>query len=194
MGEQEKEVRLEGVVRASSYVPGAQGKQFLGVTVVCTDGREWVIDYDEQSPFHAFADRKVVVFGHPYDPGQGQQIGGENLGHFRVSTMRIVELMPGAELVEVGPGQVLRGRFQRVTSDIGKSALSFVTEKGDAFWVANDPAGVGFGGSVEVWAYPVQPPPSISRPPGQYLWIICPCSAADIWKWRGRRSLTTTST
>ena len=193
MDEQEKELRLEGIVHASHYVPGAQGKQFLGVTIVCTDGKDWVIDYDEQSPFHVFADRQVVVFGQPYNSGQGQQLGGQSLGHFRVSTMRLVEVTPDAELVEVGPGQELRGRFQHVTSGIGESTLSFVTEKGDAFWVANDPAGVTVDGVVDVWAYPVQTSPSISRPPGQYLWIICPCSAADLWKWWGRRSLTTTN-
>lgn len=184
MSEQEKKLRLEGIVRSSRYVPGAQGKQFLGVTIVCTDGKEWVIDYDEQSPFHAFADRKVVVFGQPYDPGQGQQLGGVDLGHLRVSTMRLAEVTLDAELVEIGPRQELRGQFRHVTSGIGESTLSFVTEKGDVFWVANNPAGVTVGSSVEVWAYRVQPSPSISRPPGRYLWVICACSAADLWKWR----------
>jgi hypothetical protein len=30
MSEQEEEVRFEGIVHASRYVPGAHGKQFLG--------------------------------------------------------------------------------------------------------------------------------------------------------------------
>jgi hypothetical protein len=192
MGEQEKEVRLEGIVRASRYVPGARGKQFLGVTIVCTDGKEWVVDYDEQSPFHAFADRNVVVSGHPYDPGRGQQLigggGGQSLGHFRVLTMRLLEVTPDAELVEIGPGQHLRGRFQRGTSDIGESKLSFITENGNSFLVANDPAGAAIGHNVDVLAYAVEPSPSRPRPPGQYLWVIRPCSAADIRKWRERRS------
>ncbi len=92
MSEQdETEVRLEGIVHASDYEPGGQGKQFLGAIIECADGKEWVIDYDEQSPFHAFADRHVVVSGRPYTP-EGQCIGGGQIvGHFRVSTLRLVE-------------------------------------------------------------------------------------------------------
>ena len=69
MSEQEKELRFEGIVRACRYIPGGQGKQFLGAIIECGAGKEWVIDYDEQSPFHAFADRQVVVSGEPYEPG-----------------------------------------------------------------------------------------------------------------------------
>ena len=54
---------LEGVVRAFRYSPEAPGKQFLGAILECDDGREWVISYDEQSPFHAFAGRRVRVCG-----------------------------------------------------------------------------------------------------------------------------------
>ena len=98
--------------------------------------------------------------------------------------MRLAEVTPDAELVEVGRGHHLCGRFERGTSDTGQSMLSFVTEKGDTFLVANDPAGATIGRSVKVWAYAVQPSPSIPRLPGRYLWIICPCSAADLWEWR----------
>jgi hypothetical protein len=191
VSDQEKKVRLEGIVHASRYDPNAPGKQFLGATIECSDAKVWVIDYEEQSPFHAFAGRQVVVSGEPYKP-EGQYLigcgGGKTLGHFRVSTMRPVEVTGDAELLEVGAGFDLRGRFERGTGDTGKSMLSFVTEKGDAFVVANDPAGVSVGPSVKVWAHPVQPSPSIQKPPGPYLWIICPYSAADLWEWRGRRS------
>lgn len=180
---------MEGIVHASRYDPSDQGKQFLGAAIECSDGEVWVIDYDEQSPFHAFAGRRVLVSGEPYKPGPGQYLfrwQGKALGHFRVSTMRLVEVAPDAKLVEVGAGQPLCGRFEGGASDVGESALSFVTEKGDAFLVANDPAGATVGRSVEVWAYPVQP--SIPRLPEKYLWIICPRSAADDWAWRRRHS------
>src|SRR5262245_4085276 len=95
--------------------------------------------------------------------------------------------MPDGEIVEVGRGHRLRGRLQRGTSDTGKSMLFFVTENGDTFLVANDPAGATVGRSVEVWAYPVKQSSSMQEPRGQYLWIICPYSAADLWEWRGRR-------
>jgi len=187
------EVRLEGIVHACRYDPGAEGKQFLGAaieSIESSDGRVWVIDYDEQSPFHAFDGRQVVVSGEPYKP-DGQLLAGwsgKQPGHFRVSTLRLAEVAPDAELVEVGPGRYLHGRLERGTSDTTESMLSFVTEKGDVFLVANDPAGAVVGRSVEVWAYAVQPAPSVQTSPGQSLWIICPCSAADIWAWRGRHS------
>ncbi len=189
MSEQgETEFRLEGIVRASRYQPALEGKQFLGTIIECADGSEWVIDYDEQSPFHTFADRRVVVSGRPYTP-EGQRIGGERIaGHFRVSTVRLVEVTPDAEFVEVGPAGPLSGRFERSTSDTGKTTLSFVSANGDTFLVANDPAGAVYGRSVDVLAYPVVPSPSGPNPHAQYLWIICPCSPADLWKWRKQRS------
>ncbi|NUQ61375.1 MAG: hypothetical protein HUU20_02735 [Pirellulales bacterium] len=183
------EIQLEGVIRASRFDPRAQGKQFLGAAIGCSDGSVWVIDDSEQSPFHAFAARQVVVSGEPCNP-PGQHLigwpGAKQPGHFRVSTMRPVEVAPDLELVEVGSGRSVRGRFDRGTSDSGESILSFVSESGDAFLVVNDPAGATVGRGVEVWAYPVQP--SVQRPGGQYLWIIPPCSAADLWEWRRRRS------
>ena len=186
------ETRLEGIVHASRYDSSARGKQFLGTGIESSDGKVWVIDYDEQSPFHAFAGRRVVVFGEPYEPEPEDQhlVGwgeGKQLGHFHVSTLRPVEVMPDGELVEVGPGHRLSGRLQRGTSDTGEPMLFFVTENGDSFLVANDPAGAKVGRSVEVWAYPVKRRSSMPETRGQYLWIISPYSAADPWEWRGRR-------
>ena len=195
MSAREEELRLEGIVHAYRYSSGVRGKPFLGSILECSDGMEWVLDYDEQSPFHSFADRQVVVSGKPYEPEQSAQVivgsGGQKHGHFLVSTMRLVEVTPDAELVEVGPRQDLCGQFELGASDTGESALSFVTEQGDAFLVANDPAGASVGRRTEVRAYPVQRSPSIPGHPAQYLWIICPYSAADLWEWRGRRSMTT---
>jgi len=191
MSDQGKKIRLEGIVRASRYDPIDQGKQFLGATIECSDATVWVIDYEEQSPFHVFTDRQVVATGEPYEP-EGQYLidwgEGKTLGHFRVSSMRPVEVASDAELLEVGAGYGLRGRFERSAGYPGESVLSFVTDSGDVFVAANDPAGVSVGPSVEVWAYPVQSSPSIQRPQGRCLWIICPYSAADLWAWRRRRS------
>jgi hypothetical protein len=194
MSGQKKEVRLEGIVHASRYDPSAQGKPFLGAAIECSDGMVWVIDYSEQSPFHAFAGRQVVASGEPYRPDhdKGQFLfgwgGGKKLGHFRVSTMRLVEVTLDAEFVEVGAGRQLHGRFERGTNETGDSKLFFVTEEGNAFLVANDPAGTIVGPNVEVWAYPMQSPASIPTPPRRYLWIISPHSAADLWEWRKRNS------
>ena len=102
--------------------------------------------------------------------------------------MRVIEVTPDAQLVEIGARQELFGRFKRGTGAPQESSLSFVTEKGDTFLVFNDPAGVTLGRIVEVWAYPVQPSPSIPRSAEQHLWIICPCSLADLWEWRERQS------
>jgi len=88
MSERENELRIEGVVRASGYTREAPGKQFLGAIIECSAGTDWVIDYDEQSPFHAFADRRVLVSGEPCEP-QGQHLGG--IRYFRVSTMRLLD-------------------------------------------------------------------------------------------------------
>lgn len=182
---------MEGIVDASRYDPDAPGKQFRGAGIKCSDGKVWVIAYEEQSPFHAFAGRHVVVSGEPYRP-EGQALigwdGAKSLGHFRVSSMRPVEVTDDVELREVGAEFDLRGRFWRGTSDTGKSLLRFVTEHGDTFEVANDPAGASVGRSVEVRAYPVQPSPLIQKRTGQYLWIICPYSGSDLAQWRGRRS------
>ena len=183
MREQEKELRLEGIIHAFHYDPNDPGKQFLGAEIECGDGKTWVITYNEQSPYHAFAGRQVVVSGEPYKP-KGQYLLGQE--HFRVSTMQLVEVKPAAEFVEVGARQDLFGRFERGTSETGESTLSFVTEDGAPFLVANDAAGMTVGSRVEVWAYSIQPSPLGLRPPGQYLWIICPHSAADIWEWRKR--------
>jgi hypothetical protein len=96
--------------------------------------------------------------------------------------MRLVEVAPDAELIEVGAQQHLAGRFERGTSDTGDPTLSFVTEKGDTFLVANDSAGMSVGCRVKVRAYPVEPSPSIRRSPEQYLWVIYPCWCADCFE------------
>jgi hypothetical protein len=184
VSEQYKQILVEGVVRASRYRPGDYGKQFLGAHVECADRRRWVIDYDEQSPFHGFADLRVVISGEPYVP-KGQRIIGD---HLRVSSMRLVEVAANAELIEVGPGHHLSGRFNRRKGDAGESMLGFVARSGDAFLVFNDPAGATVGRDVEVEAYCVKLSPAVRKPSGQYLWVICPYSMADLWEWRERRS------
>jgi hypothetical protein len=191
MSDREKKVRLEGTVHAYHYDRNAGGKDFLGAFLECSDGAVWLIDYEEQSPFHAFSGRRVVVAGEPYTPGKGQRLfgwrGGKTTGHFRVSTMRSVEATADLEVVEVGEGFALPGRFERDTSDTGESMLRFVTQNGDVFAVANDPAGASVDRDVEVWAYLVQPSPLLQKSTWQSLWIICPYSMSDLWEWRGRR-------
>jgi hypothetical protein len=168
MSVQEKELRFEGIVRAR------QG--FASYTAIeCTDGTEWVIDYCGWEPYHVFADHRVLVTG---QPGHCRAPGlCRRLGEFRVLTMRLVEVTPDAELIEIGSPQQLSGRFERSTSDSAESTLFFVTEKDDTFLVANDPPGTSVGCYLDVRAYPVQPSPSISRPAEKYLWIYLPTFA-----------------
>jgi hypothetical protein len=188
MSAQGQELRLEGIVHASRPAHRLDGGEFPAI-IECSDGTEWVISYGEQSPFHAFADRKVVASGKPYKPPLAHIIRtprGQKPGYFRVSTMRLVTVTPDAQLVEVEEEQHLSGRFKVGTSDGGKAILSFVTETGTTFLVANEPAGWIAGRDVSVSAYPVQPYPLTPKSPEQYLWIICPYSAQDLWEWRGR--------
>jgi hypothetical protein len=190
MSEHGRELQLEGVVRAYRYTAG-RGKPFLGVKLECSDGKVWIISYDEQSPFHAFADRRVLVSGEQYQPKKGSFIvsldRSRPLGHFRATTMRLVEISSSSELAEVGPSQHLSGRFERRANANG-STLFFVTDRGDTLLVVNDPAGAIVGRHIEVLGYPVQLSPSIPRPPGRWFWIICPCSMEDLWVWRERRA------
>jgi hypothetical protein len=186
MSEQAKQLRIEGIVHGHRG-----GKQSLPgpTTIECSDGKQWVVDYNEQSPFHAFAGRHVLVSGEPYTPTGSHLISRDRerpLGHLKVSTMRLIDMAEDAELVEVGPGQHLTGRFERSTSG-GESTLSFLTEN-DTFRVANDPAGAAVDNSVRVWARPVQLGPSVPAAPERCLWIICPCPMADLWAWNERRS------
>jgi hypothetical protein len=192
MSEQDKNIRLEGVVHASRYGHG-QGKQFLGAAIECSDGTVWVISYDEQSPFHAFAGRQVVVSGEPYEPDPRSQLligwrGGRTLRHCRVSNMKLPDGTPNTELIEVGAGRHISGRFVRGKSGPEKSMMSFVDNEGVTFLVVNDPAGATVGPIVQVRAYPVRPSISIPGASGQYLWIICPHSTAQLWAWRERHS------
>ncbi len=101
MDKSDPEVRVEGIVRAWRYDGAATGKPFA--LIECTDGTEWVITYDEQSPFHAFADCRVVVFGKPFVPKPWSQhlidSDGGALRHFMASTLRLVEPRPDAKIL-----------------------------------------------------------------------------------------------
>ena len=189
MGQQNALQRLEGVVHARHYRVGDHGKQFLGAALECNDGAVWIIDYDEQSPFHNFVGRHVIAYGEPPKPIGIRQVlvgwpGAKALGHFCVSTMRVSDVSADVEFVEIGAGHNLKGRFERATGADDDSKLSFVTADRKAFLVANDPAEVKCGTDVAVWAYPIQAPTARHGLAGPYLWVICPHSAADLWEWR----------
>jgi hypothetical protein len=180
---QQKELRLEGIVHAPGSFSAPGGP--IVASIKSRDGAEWVIDYDEQSPYRAFAGRRVVVAGVPCEPPIQHVIGVR--GHFAVATMRLIEVTPDAWLMEVGEAQHLSGRFDPDTSDARESALTFVTEQGDTFRVANNPAGATAGCTVKALVYPVQPSPCMSASAQQCpLWVICPWSYADLWELRGR--------
>lgn len=86
-----------------------------GVTSIrCSDGALWVIDYDEQSRYQAFAGRQVVASGCSCKPPHCHVIGVT--GHFAVSILRLAEVATDAWLIEVGTKQFLTGYFDSVTS------------------------------------------------------------------------------
>jgi hypothetical protein len=185
-GRLEKEVRLEGIVQSCRYDSSLEGKQIVFVVdIECSDAR-WQITEDMQSPYHVFVERRVMVSGEPYEPESLNRrlwrVGEKPIGYFRVSTMRLVEATPDAWLIEVGAEQQLSGRLERATGDAGESALSFVTDKGDTFLVANDPAGAIVGRRDNVLVYPVLPSPSLPRSSQPHLWVICPHSYKDLWE------------
>jgi hypothetical protein len=186
-----KTTQLQGIVLSQRYNRALEGKQFLGVAIQDDEGNVWVVDYEEQSPYHAFARHRVVALGEAYEPGPLTQHligwhGARSLGHFQVSTMKLAEITSDAEVVEVGPRQTLRGQLERHAISTGKSILTFVTEEGEAFVVANDPAGSNVGARIEVSAYAVYRSASAAPSSGRLLWVIGPYSMADLWKWRER--------
>ena len=101
--------------------------------------------------------------------------------------MRLAEVTADAWLSEVGAEHFLTGRFDGGTGDAGESTLSFVTEAGHTFKVANNPAGATtVGCTIRALAYPVRLVPQIARDPQRYLCVICPRSYADLWGLRSR--------
>jgi len=178
----QEEVRLEGTLHAPGHIIARCGP--LVTSIKCSDSTEWVIDYDEQSPYHAFAGRRVVVTGFPCEPPLQHVIGVT--GHFAVSLMRLAKGRGGAWLTEIGPGQTLTGCFKGAMRNVGQSPLSFVTEIGDTFQVVNNPAGVIIGCTVQALCYPVQLSPRVAKTHQPYFWVICPWAYAELWELRER--------
>lgn len=172
----QEEVRLEGTLHAPGHITARCGP--LVTKINCSDGAEWVIDYAEQSPYHAFAGRRVVATGCPCEPPLQHVIGVT--GHFAISLMQLAEVATDAWLTEIGQGYVLTGRFDKVMSGAGESLLSFATETGDTFLVANNPAGVAIGCTVQALCYPVRLSQGMAKTQ-PCLWVICPWSYAELW-------------
>ena len=185
---QEDAGRFEGVVSASHYDFDAPGKQFLGAVLECSDAA-WLLAYDEESPYHAFADRQVVVEGTPYTP-EGQRLAAWNrkaLGHLRVESIRVAD-PTAAAVLHVGPERRLRGRLERISDDPDRPGLLFMTSNGDTFHVVNDPAGAKLSADLEVSAYDTQLRASAGTAGVPHLWVVCPSSYDALWQWRKRRA------
>jgi hypothetical protein len=179
--EQEPERRLEGIVGARGSFAPRSGP--VTTEIKCSDGALWVIDYDEQSPYQAFVGRRVIVSGFRAQPPMERRIGVT--GHFAVTTMQLAESAPDAWLTEVGPPQALTGRFQREVGCTGEEySWAFLTENDKLFQVANKPAGATIGGTVSALAYSVNLSHSAGESSGQFLWVICPWSYAQLGELR----------
>ena len=171
------EHRLEGIVDARGSFAPRRGP--VTTEIKCPDGAVWVIDYDEQSPYQAFIGRRIEASGFPCHPPKQHRVAVT--GHFAVSTMQLAEVATDAWLIEVGAVQDLTGRFERgIDAMAAESGLSFVTKNDDTFRVANNPAGAVTSEFVNALAYPVHLSVRVSRPPEQFLWVICPWSYADL--------------
>src|SRR5262249_41472883 len=159
---QVKVPRLEGIVHLCNTCMAP----WFGAELVCDDTR-WEIAWHPDTPYHAFAGRRVTVSGHPFEPESLQhrlwRTGEKPIRYFRVSTMGLIEETADAALIRVGPGQQLTGRFELSTTGTGEPTLSFITDRGDTILVANDPVGATVGRNDEVLAYPVQPSPSVRK-------------------------------
>ena len=89
MSEAESATQSRGMVHASRYEANSSGKHVLRATIKCHDGITRILEYDELSPYHAFADREVEVWGQSYGP-HGQIVclrdaGFMNQGHLCVA-------------------------------------------------------------------------------------------------------------
>jgi len=128
--------------------------------IQCADGAVWGIDYDEQSPYQAFIERRVVASGFPCHPLMQHRI--QVTGHFAVSRMQLAGPAPDAWLTEVGSAQELAGHFEHcIGCEASQCELSFVTGHG-AFQVVNNPAGMSVDEPVNALAYSVQLSPNFS--------------------------------
>jgi hypothetical protein len=178
--EKAQERQLEGTVIARSAFRPRSGP--VTTEIRCADGAVWVIDYDEQSPYHAFIERRIVASGLPCHPPMQHRI--QVTGHFAVSRMQLAGPAPDAWLTEVGPAQELAGHFEhRIGCETSQCELSFVTEH-DAFQVVNNPAGMSVDEPVDALAYPVQLSPNVSRGMRQAIWVITQFSYAELGKLR----------
>ena len=178
--ENAQESQLEGTVVARGAFRPRRGP--VTTEIQCSDGAVWVIDYDEQSPYHAFTERRVVASGFPCHPPMQHRI--QVTGHFAVSRMQLAGPSPDAWLTEVGAAQELAGHFEhRIDCETSQSELSFVTEHG-AFQVVNNPAGMSVDESVDTLAYPVQLSPNVWRGVRQGIWVITHFSYAELGQLR----------
>jgi hypothetical protein len=91
MSAQTDEIYLEGIIAAPGPEPG--GKPF-GAILEC-EREEWVLSYEENSPFRPFHGRKVGLSGKPFTP-KGQHL---------IDTWSGLEPMAGIEPARDVPNQ-----------------------------------------------------------------------------------------
>jgi hypothetical protein len=95
--------------------------------------------------------------------------------------MQLAESALDAWLKEVGEPQYLTGRFQPgFGGPAAEHELSFLADSGDAFRVANIPAGAAMWEVVEVLTFPVKLSQCVPGCSQQSLWVICPWSYAQL--------------
>jgi hypothetical protein len=154
--------------------PGA--KRFQGVWLEVADRDErWLVDYRANPLWRSFADRAVVVTGHPYAPDPRAQ--AVRAPHFEIERMCLTDTPMGSTpLRAIGPKQQLAGTFvSRAWPDTAKLAGSaeLVFESGDtSYVVASLSAGIS-PGPATVTARIVDPDPTYAAITGDpQLWIL----------------------
>lgn len=155
--------------------PGRKG--FRGVMLVKDDGESWVVGYEPDPLWSAFDNARVVVEGEEWTP-PGQALAAR---HIRVGAFRHAERRHNGvpvDYTEVGPEQVLRGRFvdavgEPGTKSEGERFLLFVTEDGrsHATLHGGEPPR-GRVVTVRARRYDMVQLVSVAAVAGPHLWIV----------------------
>ncbi len=154
--------------------PGQRGKIFSGALLERDDGEKWVIDYNPESPFRVFRDRRVRLEGHRYRPESQALINP----HVRVSTLTLVGDVPtDLAWIRVGPERCVTGSF-RVhtwppgTKLAGEPQRTFVVDHTQYSLASALGTQAPVDVAITVIAREVEPAPLYAaRPGGPHLWI-----------------------
>lgn len=180
------EIRIKGIFRSYWLDGTGQGQVFLRATLDCSNGMRWAIDCSEDSPFHAFDGREVIVSGEPYET-RDLFVAGKVPDRFCASSMQIAEVLADPQLFELDAKQEFTGSFEHTRGQPAGHPITFVARDGQIYRVVNDQDREVLENAIaNIRAYPVRSSPPVAEPI-QRLWVV---NVIDtyIGEWRdGRR-------